>query len=60
MEKIFILDTNVLLFDPRSIFSFQSNVVFIPLVVIEELDRFKRTRVRMGGTQEVFQESSIR
>ncbi|MEC8623845.1 MAG: PhoH family protein [Bdellovibrionota bacterium] len=54
MEKIFILDTNVLLFDPRSIFSFQSNVVFIPLVVIEELDRFKKDQSENGRNARSF------
>ena len=54
MEKIFILDTNVLLFDPRSIFSFQSNIVFIPLVVIEELDRFKKDQSENGRNARSF------
>ena len=40
--KIFILDTNVLLHDPESIFNFQDNVVVLPLIAIEELDRFKK------------------
>jgi len=42
MKKIFVLDTNVLLHDPRSIFSFEDNDVVIPIVVIEELDKFKK------------------
>jgi PhoH-like ATPase len=42
MKKIFVLDTNVLLHDPRAIFSFQDNDVVIPIVVIEELDKFKK------------------
>jgi PhoH-like ATPase len=42
MKKIFVLDTNVLLHDPRAIFSFQENDVIIPIVVIEELDKFKK------------------
>lgn len=42
MKKIFILDTNVLLQDPRSIFAFQDNDVVIPAVVLEELDSKKR------------------
>lgn len=41
-RKTFILDTNVLLHDSQSIFSFQDNEVVIPLVVIEEMDRFKK------------------
>jgi PhoH-like ATPase len=42
MKKIFVLDTNVLLHDPRAIFSFEDNDVVIPIVVIEELDKFKK------------------
>ncbi len=42
MKKIFVLDTNVLLHDPRAIFSFEDNDVTIPIVVIEELDKFKK------------------
>ncbi len=40
-EKIFILDTNVLIHNPQSLFSFQENRVVIPIVVIEEIDQFK-------------------
>ncbi len=42
MKKIFVLDTNVLLHDPRAIFSFEENDVVVPIVVIEELDKFKK------------------
>ena len=42
MKKIFVLDTNVLLHDPRAIFSFGDNDVVVPIVVIEELDKFKK------------------
>jgi len=41
-RKIFLLDTNVLLHDSKSILSFQDNEVVIPLAVIEEMDRFKK------------------
>ena len=40
--KIFILDTNVLLSDPNAIFSLDNNDVFIPFMVLEELDKHKR------------------
>lgn len=40
-NKIFVLDTNVLLQDPTAIFNFKDNTVVIPLTVIEELDRKK-------------------
>lgn len=39
--KNYILDTNVLLSDPSSLFAFEENNVIIPLVVLEELDRHK-------------------
>jgi len=40
-RKVFILDTSVLLYDKESIHSFPGNDVVIPLVVLDELDRFK-------------------
>lgn len=42
LPKIFVLDTNVLLHDWKSIFKFQENDLIIPLAVIEELDKFKK------------------
>ncbi len=42
LPKIFVLDTNVILHDWRSIFKFQENDLVIPLAVIEELDKFKK------------------
>ena len=38
MQKIYVLDTNVLLCDPASILSFADRDVVIPMTVIEELD----------------------
>lgn len=46
--KVFVLDTNVLLHNPRSIFSFAEETVVIPLKVIEELDKFKRDPTEIG------------
>lgn len=40
--KTFILDTNVILHDATCIHQFQENDIVIPLVVIEEIDHFKR------------------
>ena len=40
-RKTFILDTNVLLYDKTSIHSLHGNDVVIPLLVLDELDRFK-------------------
>ncbi len=41
-SKIFVLDTNVLLHDYQCIYNFQENDIVIPIVVLEELDRFKK------------------
>ncbi|MCB5234716.1 MAG: PhoH family protein [Candidatus Cloacimonetes bacterium] len=41
-QKIFVLDTNVLIHNPRAMFSFADNHVVIPIVVIEEVDQFKK------------------
>lgn len=52
--KVFVLDTSVLLYDPSSIFKFGKNTVQIPLVVIEELDRFKRDPNENGRNARTF------
>lgn len=49
MVKNYVLDTNVLLHDPDSIFSFDDNNVIIPLPVLEELDGFKRKPGQLGA-----------
>jgi PhoH-like ATPase len=41
-QRIFLLDTNVLLYDPRSIERFAKHELVIPITVIEEVDRFKK------------------
>ena len=41
-KKLFVIDTNVLLHDYKCIYNFEENDVIIPIVVLEELDRFKR------------------
>ena len=40
--KIFVLDTNVILHDSKCVYNFQENDVIIPIVVLEELDKFKK------------------
>lgn len=42
MIKLFVVDTNVVLFDHTSIYSFQEHDVALSVVVLEELDRFKK------------------
>lgn len=54
MRKAFILDTNVLLFDPQAVFKFGNNDVIIPIVVIEEIDRFKREMSENGRHARLF------
>ncbi|MBU1932266.1 PhoH family protein, partial [Patescibacteria group bacterium] len=48
MNKNFVLDTNVLIHNPLSIFSFEDNNVILPLTVIEELDTFKANTDKKG------------
>jgi PhoH-like ATPase len=40
-QKIFVLDTSVLLHDHQAITTFEDNNVAIPITVLEELDKFK-------------------
>ncbi|WP_068502123.1 PhoH family protein [Paenibacillus kribbensis] len=48
MKKIFVLDTNVLLHDPKAIFTFKEHEVVIPAVVLEEIDSKKRNADEIG------------
>ena len=41
-SRLFVLDTNVLMHDPTSIFRFAEHNVYIPMVVLEELDNGKK------------------
>jgi PhoH-like ATPase len=47
-KKTYVLDTNVLLSDPNSIFSFEENDVVVPMVVLEELDHHKSRQDEVG------------
>jgi len=42
IKKIFVLDTNVILHNHNCLYHFEENDVVIPIVVLEELDRFKK------------------
>ena len=42
MQKIYVIDTNVLIQSPNAIEKFEDNMVVIPLVVVEELDGLKK------------------
>jgi len=48
MIKTFVLDTNVLIHNPRALETFEDNNVVIPLAVIEELDTFKKYEDEKG------------
>lgn len=48
MRKTFILDTSVLLYDSEAIHSFPGNDIVLPLVVLEELDKFKERQGLTG------------
>ena len=41
-KKNFVLDTNVILHDYKCIENFQENDIYLPIVVLEELDKFKK------------------
>ena len=41
-KKNFVLDTNVILQDYKCIENFQENDIYLPIVVLEELDKFKK------------------
>jgi hypothetical protein len=45
--KLFVLDTNVLMHDPTSLFRFEEHDIFLPMLTLEELDNNKK------GTTEV-------
>lgn len=51
--KLFVLDTNVLLHDPSCLFRFEEHDVFLPMIVLEELDAHKKgmTEVARNGRQ---------
>ncbi|HBZ57361.1 MAG TPA: ribonuclease, partial [Syntrophobacteraceae bacterium] len=40
--KLFVLDTNVLMHDPTSIFRFEEHDIFVPMMTLEELDANKK------------------
>ncbi len=48
MKKVFVLDTNILLTNPNSIFQFDDNDIVIPISVIEEIDHFKSDQSENG------------
>jgi|MDTG01.5.fsa_nt_gb PhoH-like ATPase len=53
-KKLFIVDTSVLLYDKSCIENFKGNDVVIPLVVLEELDKFKSREGILGENSRYF------
>ena len=53
MRKKYILDTNVLIHDPKSIFNFEDNEVVLPIHVIEEVDKLKRNQGDVGSSARI-------
>ena len=41
-RRILVLDTNVLMHDPAALFHFQEHDIYIPMIVLEELDAAKQ------------------
>jgi PhoH-like ATPase len=41
-RKLFVLDTNVLMHDPMCLFQFEEHDVYLPMIVLEELDSHKK------------------
>ena len=42
ITKLFVLDTNVLMHDPTSLFRFEEHDVYLPMITLEELDNHKK------------------
>lgn len=65
-RKLFVLDTNVLLHEPLSIYSFQEHDIVIPMTVLEELDNIKdrqkdvsrEARFAIRTLEDVFRDAS--
>ena len=48
-KKIYVLDTSVYLTDYKSIFSYGNNDIYVPLIVLEELDQNKKRPNGVGA-----------
>ncbi len=54
LRKTFVIDTNVILFDPQALQKFGANDIVIPITVVEEVDRFKREMSENGRNARYF------
>ncbi len=53
-RRTYVLDTNVLLYDPGSLHAFDEHDLVLPITVIEEIDRFKRDLNETGRNARTF------
>lgn len=53
MKKTYILDTNVLIHDPNALFNFEDNNIILPIYVVEEIDKLKRSEGEKGRNARV-------
>ena len=53
-KKNFILDTNVILHDYKCLTSFEENDIYLPIVVLEELDKFKKGNEQINYNARAF------
>ncbi|HJM68836.1 MAG TPA: PhoH family protein [Candidatus Babeliales bacterium] len=47
-DKVYVLDTNVLIHDPMALYSFSDAAVAVPIIALEELDKFKSETTDRG------------
>lgn len=59
VKRTFVLDTNVFLYDPNSLYVFKEHDVVVPITVIKRLIGLKRMVMRQVVTLGLFRESSI-
>ncbi len=50
VKKTYVLDTNVLIHDPESLFKFDEHIVAVPVEVLSELDRLKTQPGQLGAS----------
>lgn len=56
-RRVFVLDTNVLLYNPRAVHVFDEHDVILPFTVLGELDKFKKENTEVGrNAREVIRE----
>lgn len=53
MKKTYVLDTNVLIHDPNALFNFENNNIILPIYVVEEIDKLKRSEGEKGRNARV-------